>query len=227
MIQGKVDQYHYEQEDIDETVQESSVGWVNNPALPKQHHSWDSDSSGDYLVQPIRSNNRTELKVAGAKMPIAINGKKTSVWVDSGSPKSIFTIEELRRTLGTSGVHLKELAPEDQDFRDKGNNPLSLLGTMQVQLTLNGWKTIATIKVIGGNRPSIIGRDLMPELGLQLVQKTPGERVMEIHYEHAEGEYAEGENNLDQWQDFFSKQFSKLFTRINKLRNHKVRAEFF
>ena len=57
-------------------------------------------------------------------------------------------------------------------------------------------------------RKPIIGRDLMPELRLQLVQKTPGERVMEIH---AEGEYAEGESNLDQWQDYFSKQFSKLF----------------
>ena len=47
----------------------------------------------------IRSKNRTELKVAGAKLPIAINGKKTSVWIDSGSPMSIFTIGELRRTI--------------------------------------------------------------------------------------------------------------------------------
>ena len=66
MIQGHDDQYRYEQEDIDETVQESSVGWVNTPAPPKQHHSWDSDSSGDYIVTSIRSKNRTELKVAGA-----------------------------------------------------------------------------------------------------------------------------------------------------------------
>ena len=157
MIQGQIDQYHYEQEDIDETGQESSVGWVNTTAPPKHHHYWDSDSSGDYLVMSIRSKNRTELEVAGAKLPIAINGKTTSVWIDSRSPISIFTIGELRKTLGTKGVHLKELAPEDQDFRDYGNNPLSLLGTKQVQLTSNGWKTIATIKVIGGHRPSIIG----------------------------------------------------------------------
>ena len=41
----------------------------------------------------------------------------------------------------------------------------------------NGLKTTVVIKVIGGNRPSIFGRDLMAELGLQLVQKAPGERV--------------------------------------------------
>ena len=104
IIQGQDDQYHYEQEDIDETVRESSVGWVNTPAPPKQHHSWDSDSLGDYLVMSIRSKNRTALKAAGAKLPIAINGRKTSVWIDSGSPRSIFTIGELRKTLGTNGV---------------------------------------------------------------------------------------------------------------------------
>ena len=104
------------------------MGWVNTPAPPKQIHSWDSDSSGDYLVMSIRSKNRTELKVAGAKLPIVINGKKTSVWIDSGSPISISTIGELRKTLGANGIHLKELAPEDQDSRDYGNNQLSFLG---------------------------------------------------------------------------------------------------
>ena len=50
---------------------------------------------------------------------------------------------------------------------------------------------------------------------------------MEIHGDRAEGEYAEGENKLDQWQDFFSKQFYKRFTRVDKIRNYKVQEEFF
>ena len=155
IIQGQEDHYQYDQEDMDENIsqQESTVGWVNIPP-PKQHHSWDSNSAGGYLVMSFKSRNKTELRVAGAKLPNAINGMITSVWIGSGSPISIFTIGELRRTLGSNGVHLSELAPEDEDFRDYNNNPLSLLGTMTVQLTSNGWKTIATIKVIGGNRPS-------------------------------------------------------------------------
>ena len=67
----------------------------------------------------------------------------------------------------------------------------------------------------------------MAELGLQRVQKAPGEIVTEIHGEHTEGENAGGDNNLDQWQDYFSKQFSKLFTRVGKIRNYKVQAEIF
>ena len=142
----------------------------------------------------IKARNKTVLRVAGAKLPIAINGKRTSVWIDSGSPISTFTIGELRRTLGTTGVHLSKLAPENQDFRDYNNNPLSLLGTMTVQLTSNGLKTVAIITVNVGNQPSIIGRDLMAQLGLQLVQKAPREPVMKIHEEKTEGENAGGEN---------------------------------
>ena len=75
--------------------------------------SWDS---GDYLFMSIRSKNKTELRVAGAKSPIAKYGKKTSVWVDSGSPISIFRIGELKKTLSATGVNLRELTSEKQDF---------------------------------------------------------------------------------------------------------------
>ena len=70
------------------------------------------------------------------------------MWIDSGSPISFFTFGELRRTIG---------------FRDYGNNPLKMIETMAVTLESNGRKINARIKVIGGNRPSIIGRDLMPD----------------------------------------------------------------
>ena len=196
---------------------ENLVGWVNTPTQAQQQHSWDSDSSGDYLAMSIRSKNERELRVAGFKLPMAINGKKTRVWIDSASPISILTIEELKRTLGAAGVNLCDLTPKDQDFRSYGNNPPSLLRTMKVQFASNGWKTKAVIKVIERNRLSIIGRDLMAELGLQLVQKALGEQVMAIHEETAKGD-----DKLDQWQDCFSEQFSNLFTQVGEILNYKV-----
>ena len=51
---------------------------------------------------------------------------------------------------------------EDSAFRDYGNIPLQMVGTMAVTLESNGWKIHARIKVIGGNHPSTIGRDMMP-----------------------------------------------------------------
>ena len=118
----------------------------------------------------IRRKEQEELRVAGAKLALKINGKATQAWIDSGSPISIFTIGELKRTLGACNVHLKPLDPKDDQFRDYGNNPLKFLGKMQVTLHSNGWASSADINVIGECRPSIIGRDLMPALGLMLVQ---------------------------------------------------------
>ena len=175
----------------------------------------------------IKSRRETELKVAGFRLPIKVNGNQTNVWIDSGSPISIFTIAELKRTLGTADVNVKAPAPEEDEFRDYGNNTLRLLGTMDVSLETNGCMTNANIRVIGGSRPSIIGRDRMPNLGLQIVQKAPEENVMSVQGEQPGAEATEGEVSLDPWQIYFSKQFKNLFNRVGKIKNYKVHADFF
>ena len=62
----------------------------------------------------------------------------------------------------------------------------------------------------------------MAELGLQLVQKATWEQILAKHEEKAEGDI-----NLDQWQDYFSKHLTNLFTLAEKIRNYQVQAEFF
>ena len=198
------------------TQHEISVGWVSIP--DKRQRSWYLDSSGDYVVMAIKSRKETELKVAGARLPIKINGRQTNVWIDSGSPISIFTVGDMKRTLGTAGVNVKEPAPEHDygNIKDYGNNPLQLLGTMKVSLETNGWVTEARIKVIGrnrlgGNRPSIIGRDLMQNLGLQIVQRTSEQKVMSVQGEQPRAETPSEEDSLVPWQTYFSEQFKNLF----------------
>ena len=200
----------------------SSVGWVTDSKAPA--HGWDSDSSTEYVVMSIRRKEKTELRVAGAKLALRINGKATQAWIDSGSPISTFTIGELKRTLGTANVQLKPLDPKDDQFRDYGNNPLKFLGKMQVTLHSNGWTCSADINIIGGCRPSIIGRDLMSALGLMLVQAPSTEGVNSIHSK--EGTVST-DNDLDDWQTHFSKQFQHLFRRVGRIRNYKVQADFF
>ena len=133
----------------------SSVGWVDQPKVPAQPRSWDSDSSGDYVVMANRSKKATELKlkVAIAQLSVKINGRATRVWIDSGTSISIFTVGELRSTLGAQNVKLESLTAEESEYREYGDNPLKMVGAMNVQLESNGWKTTARIQVIGGNRP--------------------------------------------------------------------------
>ena len=65
--------------------------------------------------------------------------------------------------------------------------------------TSNEWSAETYIIVIGGCRPSIMGRNLMPQLGLQLVQADVGD-VMNIQ-EPSE----QPDKLLDEWQLPFSK----------------------
>ena len=130
--------------------------------------------------------------------------------------------------MGTAGVNVKASAPEDDEIGDYGNNPLRLLGAMDVSLETNGWVTNANIKVIGGSRPSINGRDLMPNLALQqIVQKAPEENVISVQREQPAAKTTEEEDSLDPWQIYFSKQFKNLFNRVAKNKNYKVHADFF
>ena len=98
------------------------------------------------------------------------------------------------------------------------------MGTMTVILESNGWRFDAKIKLIEGNRPSIIGRDLMPQLGLQLIQQTPGDQIMSIDDE------PKGESGQDgSWIRGIITSVSSFQTFLNGWgkKNNKVQAELF
>ena len=121
-------------------------------------------------------------------------------------------------------MQLQQLHPADDQFRHYGNNPLKFMGKMVVTLQSNGWTTWATNNVIGGCRLSLIGRDLMQELGLMLVRAPAGQGVHNIQKQVDAAEQGE---DLDDWQNHFTKQFYKFFHRVGRIRNYKVQAEFF
>ena len=134
----------------------NSVGFVK-----REHHSWSPESSDDYIVIAIRRKKETLLKVTGPKLKIYINGHPMDIWSDSGSPISIQTLDDLKKTVGRTGINLKQNDMEDEEFRDYSNNRIKMLGRMEVELASNGWTTRAEVRVIGGTRPLIVERDLM------------------------------------------------------------------
>ena len=90
-----------------------------------------------------------------------------------------------------------------------------MLGRMELELASNGWKTTAEVRVIGGTRPSIVGRDLMGKLGLQLMQADPRGEVMNMQGAEdnscTEGHDEPEDEQMDQWQSYFSKAIPKTF----------------
>ena len=212
-------------DDVGPQVAANSVGFVK-----REHHSWSTESSDDYMVMAIRRKKETVFKVAGPKLKIYINGHPMNIWIDSGSPISIFTLEDLRRTVGRAGINLKRDDTDDDEFRDYSNNRIKMLGRMELELASNGWKTKAEVRVIGGTRPSIVGRDLMGKLGLQLMQADPRGEVMNIQGTEDnscnEGHDEPEDEQMDQWQLYFSKLFPKLFTRVGKLGTTRFKQNF-
>ena len=85
---------------------------------------------------------------------------------------------------------------------------------------MNGWAAPAQVSVNSGNHQSILRRDLMGTLGLELVQK---KKVMGITGEGS----CQDEEEHDELQTYFCKLYPNLFTRIGKIWNANVAADFF
>ena len=136
----------------------------------------------------------------------------------------------MRRTVGRAGINLKQDDTDDDEFRDYSNNRIKMLGRMELELASNGWKTKAESRVIGGTRPSIVGRDLMGKLGLQLMQADPRGEVMNIQGTEDnscnEGHDEPEDEQMDEWQLYFSKQFPKLLLELEKLGTTRFKQNF-
>ena len=142
-------------------------------------------------------------------------------WTDSWSPISIFTISELRITLGKVGVKILPPRPNEDQFRDYGKSPLKFMLKMKASLTLIEWSTETYIKKIGGCRPSIIRCDLIPLLGLQLIQAAAG-YVLNIQGSLEQQQ----DETLEEWQLHFCEQYNNFINRVGRIRNKKVQTDF-
>ena len=208
-------EHHQSTQNVNELV-EDPVSWVNQQGSGENESM--TSGSDDYMVMSIkRKKNETELKIPGARVQVEVSGKKMWLWIDSGSPVTIFSITDLQTTLGKANIQLQ---PSKDEFLYYNNNRINILGKVAVMMSLNGWAAPAQVSVISGNHQSILGRDLMGTLGLELVQR---KKVMGITGKGSSQE----EEEYDELQTYFCKLYPNLFTRIGKIRNAKVRAEFF
>ena len=149
-----------------------------------------------------------------------------NIWIDSRLPISLLTLDDLKKTERRAGINLKQ-----DDIEDAGNNRIKMLGRMELELASNGWKTKAEVRVIGGTRPSIVGRNLMGKLGLQLMQADPRRAVMNIQGTDDSScekeQIGESEDEqMDPWQQYFSKLFPKILLGSGKLETTRFKRYF-
>ena len=110
----------------------TSVGFV------KRELRWSSESFDDYMVMTKRRRRETLLKIAWPKLKISINGHLVNIWIESGSPKSISTMNDIKKTLGRTGIELKQKNSDEDKFWNFSNNRINFLGKLDVELTSYG-----------------------------------------------------------------------------------------
>ena len=192
-------EHHQSTQNVSE-LNEDPVSWVNQQGCGENESI--TSGSDDYMVMSIkRKKNETELKIPGARVQVEVSGKKMWLWIDSGSPVTIFSINDLKTTLGKANIQLQ---PSKEEFLDYNNNQINILGKVTVMMSLNGWAAPARVSVISGNHQSILGRDLMGTLGLELVQR---KKVMGITGEGTSQE----EEEYDELQTYFCKLYPNFF----------------
>ena len=209
------DEHHQSTQNVND-LNEEPVSWVNQQGSGKN----ESMTSGldDYMVMSIkRKKNETELKIPGARVQVEVSGKRMWLWIDSGSPVTIFSIKDLKTALGKANIQLQ---PSKDEFLDYNNNRINILGKVTVMISLNGWA--APAQSVSNIRKSSVNPGAQSD-------GHPGPRVSPT--KESDGITGEGisqeEEEYDELQTYFCKLYPNLFTRIGKIRNAKVRAEFF
>ena len=102
-----------------------------------------TSGSDDYMVMSIKKKNITELKIPGARVQVEVSGKKMWLWVNSGSPVTIFSMTDLKATLGKTNIQLQ---PSQDEFLDYNNNRIHILGKVAVTTAVNGWASVSKIR---------------------------------------------------------------------------------
>ena len=86
-------EHHQSTQNVNE-LNENPVSWVNQQGCGENESM--TSGSDDYMVISIkRTKNVTELKIPGACVQVEVSGKKMCLWIDSGSPVTIFSINDL------------------------------------------------------------------------------------------------------------------------------------
>ena len=199
---------------------------------------WEESSSrsaieDDKIVLTIDGDENGQFSMSGK-----INGNPFKTMVDSGSPVTIFEIEEIKRIMKRKTLFIRQL-PEDEEYVDFNERKLNLLGYVFCQLDVGDSKLQkARILIAERGAKSLIGRDWLNAFNYKFVSPNQNEgkrTICKITSGTTQpikldkpNKTNEPENGNDQQneQTKLKQQFKELFERQGKLNKHKVKIEF-
>ena len=160
---------------------------------------------------------------AGAK-PFMIEGlmcgKKFQAIIDTGSPVSIFAIDEVELIIGKHWVVVREMI-DDERYVDFNRRPLPLLGYLFVNVQVGKTKmSKARVLVAKKGAKSVVGRDWLTALKYKIEQPlTRGENIVNS----ISCKSANPEITLSPDAEQLVEEFPNLFKRRGRVNTYKIK----
>ena len=188
---------------------EDSVNFLQ----PANLYELDYISREDNMVAVIE--NAVE-KVEPLNMPIRIGNINTTLLVDSGSACGVLNHLLASRVVKGSPRAFWIGEKVSSQIRTLSNEPIQVEGKIQSPVTSKGWTSdSATFTVVADGLMSLIGRDLIEQLGLAVAQSASqkGNRVNNI--------------SSPEFKEQIAKTFPELISRIGRSKNHVAKSKFY
>ena len=168
----------------------------------------------------VRQVNWTGVKLFEIKGLMC--GNKFRAIIDTGSPVSIFAIDELRRIIGRRWVVVRDMI-DGERYVDINRCPLPLLGYMFVSIQVGKTRmSKARVLVAKKGAKSIIRRDWLTALKYRIEPSiTKGENAINS----IPRERDESENKLSRDAQQLVQGFPNLFKRRGRVNNCKTKIE--
>ena len=175
----------------------------------------ETDEEGEnYMVLNVEGNVD---KAEPFYMEGFINGNRFKAMIDTGSPATIFALDDIKTIMKRDNLPVREIVKGER-YVDFNGKPLQLLGYVFCELQVNDvYIKKARVLIAKNGTKSIIGREWLTTLKYKLVPKQKGE--LDVNS-------IEKEKDLSAETKQFVKEFPKLFERRGRVKNHKVRINF-
>ena len=148
-----------------------------------------------------------------------INRKKFCLIIDSGSPVTIISRDELQKILQYDVLFIRPL-PEDENYVDFNKRPVTLLGYIFCELEVGGkYIRKARILVAKPGTKSIVGRDWLNYLQYAIEPKTKGKSINSINTISKETK-----SPPKKWTVEMNSKFHELFERGGRIKHHEIHA---
>ena len=148
------------------------------------------------------------------------NKQPFTTMIDSGSPITIFTRDDVRKILKSDVIFARPM-PKNEEYVDYNGKPLNLIGFINVDVQV-GKRTIkrARIVIARDGKKSVLGRDWLTQRNYRVAEASKeGECKNTVN---------KIENNVELAPELkrIKQKFPEIFSRQGKITGHTIKIEF-